>query len=263
MHNTDFQTPDWVCDIMTELILGYPETILEPTPGAGNLFQSISKRLPKSIIYAPKHFEEFNIERVDLIVANPPFTPMSQGYQLLDRFFDISDNIIILMPWLALINSESRTKRYIDHGLKEIHHLPRRAFPGSRVQACILVFQKGYNGEIRFKSADGQLPMRAYIVSDSEHETNIAVIAPDSLTAKKYGASELFDCDWIDLRVRSAVGANVSGLKEGVFEDLREALRIGIFHCIEGEYCDICGHEGIVRMLNDQIVCSGCFEEVK
>ena len=110
---------------------------------------------------------------------------------------------------------------------------------------------------------DGQLPMRAYIVSDSEHETNIAVIAPDSLTAKKYGASELFDCDWIDLRVRSAVGANVSGLKEGVFEDLREALRIGIFHCIEDEYCDICGHEGIVRMLNNQIVCSGCFEEAK
>jgi len=108
-----------------------------------------------------------------------------------------------------------------------------------------------------------KIEMRAYTVSDSEHETNIAVIAPDAKTAKKYGASELFDCDWIDLRVRCAVGVNVSGLKEGVFGDLRKALRIGIFKCIEGEYCDICGHEGIVRMLNDQIVCSGCFERLK
>lgn len=108
-----------------------------------------------------------------------------------------------------------------------------------------------------------RIEIRAYVVSDSEHETNIAVIAPDAKTAKKYGAPELWDCDWIDLRVRSVIGANVSGLEEGVFSDLREALRIGIFKCIENDYCDICGHEGIVRMLNNQIVCTGCFEGLK
>lgn len=151
MNNTNFQTPSWLCDMMTELISGYPETILEPTPGDGNLVQSLKTKFPRSTVDAPHTFEKWKRRRVDYIVSNPPFTPMTQGYDLLDIFFNISDNIIIIMPWLALINSERRTKRYVEHGLKEVHHLPRRAFPGSRVQTCILIFQKGYDGDIRLE----------------------------------------------------------------------------------------------------------------
>ncbi len=151
MHNNfDFQTPEWVSEIMVDLIPGQPETILEPTPGAGNLVKAIGKRF-SSVIYTPDRFEEFNKERVDCIVANPPFTPMSEGYRLLENMFDRSDNIIILMPWLAIINSEQRTKSYIERGLKYIVHLPRNAFKGSRVQTCILVFEKGHLGDIIFK----------------------------------------------------------------------------------------------------------------
>lgn len=152
MNDRDFQTPEWVCKIMASLIPECPTTILEPTPGAGNLVKAIDKRFPNSIIYTPEHFEKFN-KHVDCIVANPPFTPMKVGYQLLEGFFKLSDNIIILMPWLALINSERRTKNYIEHGLKQVIHLPRRAFKGARVQTCILVFQKGYQGDIIFKDA--------------------------------------------------------------------------------------------------------------
>jgi len=151
MHNnSDFQTPEWVCEIMVNLIPGQPETILEPTSGAGNLVKAIGKRF-SSTIYSPARFEVFKKERVDCIVANPPFTPMSKGYRLLDNLFNRSDNIIILMPWLAIINSEQRTKSYIERGLKYIIHLPRNAFKGSRVQTCILVFEKGYQGDIIFK----------------------------------------------------------------------------------------------------------------
>ena len=152
MNNIDFQTPEWVCNLMAGLIPGHPETILEPTPGAGNLAKAIDRRYPSSIIYTPEQFEKFDLHSVDCIVANPPFTPMSMGYKLLDRFFVLSENIIILMPWLALINSERRTKSYIEHGLKQIIHLPRKAFSGSRVQTCILVFEKDYHGDIIFKS---------------------------------------------------------------------------------------------------------------
>jgi len=130
----------------------YPETILEPTPGAGNLAKAIDARFSSAIIYTPQHFEKFDKHCVDCIVANPPFTPMQVGYDLLDKFFELSDNIIILMPWLALINSEKRTAKYIEHGLKHVIHLPRKAFNGSRVQTCILVFKKGYTGDIIFKS---------------------------------------------------------------------------------------------------------------
>jgi hypothetical protein len=70
---------------------------------------------------------------------------MDIGCKMLDDFFIIADDIIILLPWSALINSERRTKKYIEKGLKKIIHLPRKAFPGSKVQTCVLVFRKGYH----------------------------------------------------------------------------------------------------------------------
>lgn len=156
INNIDFQTPEWVCKLMIDLIEHEPVFILEPTPGAGNLVKALDLRFPDSIIDAPNDFYkfiEFNHARYHYIVANPPFTPMTQGYRMLDEFFNIADDIIILLPWLALINSEMRTKRYISKGLKKIIHLPRSAFPGSRVQTCVLVFQRGYRGDIIFKNA--------------------------------------------------------------------------------------------------------------
>jgi len=153
----DFQTPEWVCKLMVDLvtttsIYNVPDTILEPTAGKGNLVKAIDARFPSTIIYTPPIFEAFD-KRVDWIIANPPFSPMRYGYQILDRCFNLSDNIIILMPWLSIINSEKRTKDYIEKGLTKIIHLPRKAFGGSRVQTCILVFRKGYCDNITFEYA--------------------------------------------------------------------------------------------------------------
>lgn len=151
MNNIDFQTPHWVCEIIVGLIEGNPKSILEPTAGAGNLVKAIDKGYPSSIVYTPTDFFNFDKE-VDCIVGNPPFTPMKTGYDILNRCFELSDNIVILMPWLALINSQKRTQLYMEKGLKEIVHLPRKAFPGSRVQTCVLVFKKQYNGDIIFNT---------------------------------------------------------------------------------------------------------------
>lgn len=156
MDNINFQTPEWVCELMVGLVEHDPLFILEPTPGAGNLVKALNSRFPDSIIDAPADYYKFikcNLARYHYIVANPPFTPMELGYKMLDDFFDIADNIIILLPWLALINSSRRTKKYVSKGLKKIIHLPRKAFPNSRVQTCILVFQRGYRGNIIFKAA--------------------------------------------------------------------------------------------------------------
>lgn len=157
MDNINFQTPEWVCNEMVKLIPPTAMSILEPTPGAGNLSRAIQYKFGNTKVtqHAPRVFEDWKRVRVGCIVANPPFTPMSKGYEMLNEFFEISDNIIILMPWLALINSEKRTAEYISRGLKTIIHLPRRAFNGSRVQTCIMVFKKGFNGRIEFKLIDG------------------------------------------------------------------------------------------------------------
>jgi len=152
----EFQTPEWVCEIMVNLIEFNPVFILEPTPGVGNLFKVLKSEFPDAEIDAPVDFYKhikYHHGRYHYIVANPPFTPMNLGYKMLDDFFNITDNIIILMPWLALINSEKRTQKYISKGLNKIIHLPRKAFPGTRVQTCILVFEKGYHGNIIFEYA--------------------------------------------------------------------------------------------------------------
>lgn len=125
--------------------------ILEPTPGEGNLVKELQG---KGNIIAPVDFFTLEEQRFDWIVMNPPFSPMSLGYRIFYQCMELSDNIIALMPWLTLINGEKRTKDIINFGLKSITHLPRKAFPGSRVQCCILEMTKGYVGDTKFKTID-------------------------------------------------------------------------------------------------------------
>lgn len=138
----DFQTPKNYCDYMTSLVYGNPKTILEPTPGQGNLVNSLATRFPHANITAPLDF--YRVQgRFDVIVGNPPFTPMKVGYDILFRCMEMSDQIVMLMPWLTLINSKARTQRIMDYGLFSLHHLPRDVFPGSRVQCLILHLIRG------------------------------------------------------------------------------------------------------------------------
>ena len=159
----DFQTPPEVCDYMVKMIPYCHETyldfdygknlrILEPIPGQGNLVNSLHKHL-KSEIITPNNFWDLpKNERYNWVVMNPPFSPMKQGYEILYRCMDMSDNIIALMPWLTIINGEKRTHDIIDFGLKSITHLPRNIFKGSRVQCCILEMQKWWKEETTFKT---------------------------------------------------------------------------------------------------------------
>jgi len=144
----NFQTPIDVCDYMSSFLPTNAGKILEPTPGKGNLVKSLQKY---GEVIAPDNFDNIINERFDWIVMNPPFTPMKQGYDILYKCMDMTDNIIALMPYLTIINGEKRTNDIINWGLKSITHLPRSVFKGSRVQTCILEMKKGYNGDIIWK----------------------------------------------------------------------------------------------------------------
>ena len=135
----DFQTPEWICRQMVSLVPLGTKTILEPTPGEGNLVRALSEYE----VTAPEDFWEWS-GRWDCIVMNPPFSPMSQGYKILYRCMKMSDYIIALMPWLTLINSERRTRDIVNFGLQSVMHLPRTAFPGSRVQTCIMIMDRQF-----------------------------------------------------------------------------------------------------------------------
>jgi type I restriction-modification system DNA methylase subunit len=143
-NTIDFQTPAWVCNYMAGLVPLSAQTILEPTPGKGNLVNSLEKL--KYQVTAPDDFWQLPSGKWDYVVMNPPFTPMPLGYKILYACMEKTDRVIALMPWLTLINSERRTKALKDYGLRQVAHLPRSVFKGSRVQCCIIDLERGYTG---------------------------------------------------------------------------------------------------------------------
>ena len=125
-------------------------TILEPTPGIGNLVRAVRN---KGLVIAPTNFEDIpEGARCQWAIMNPPFTPMAEGYRYLKEVMLMTDNIIALLPWFILINSERRINDIIDFGLVSVTHLPRKTFPGCRIQVCVLEMNKGFKGGTAFKS---------------------------------------------------------------------------------------------------------------
>jgi len=137
----NFQTPIWVCKYMASLIPSNIISILEPTPGIGNIVSV----LQDYEVTAPEDFYLMKKNKFDAIVMNPPFTPMKKGYEILYSCMEMSDIIIALMPWLTIINSVKRAVDLIEFGLKSVTHLPRNVFPGTRVQTCIIELNKNFN----------------------------------------------------------------------------------------------------------------------
>ena len=145
----NFQTPKNICEYMASFLIGNTGLILEPTAGKGNLVKELEKY---GEVIAPNDFNKMGKGEFEWIVMNPPFSPMKQGYNILYQCMNMTNNIIALMPYLAIINGEKRTKDIMDWGLKSITHLPRSTFKGSRVQTCILEMKRGWDGDTIFKT---------------------------------------------------------------------------------------------------------------
>lgn len=149
-RSMEFQTPKVVADYMASLMPDECGTILEPTPGLGNLVKAVNH---KGLVIAPMNYEDIPAgARYDWAIMNPPFTPMKEGYRYLKEVMGMADNIIALLPWFILINSERRINDIIDFGLVSVTHLPRKTFPGCRIQCCVLEMKKGFKDGTAFKS---------------------------------------------------------------------------------------------------------------
>lgn len=152
-----FQTPPDVAAAMLALADREPATILEPCSGRGTLVAAAKAAFPRAEITSIELDEEYCREQAaaglrvaqsdffslptpsrkyDLVVANPPHSPMAVGYRMMDRLRDFADRMIVIMPWLWLINAQSRHERWRPH-VRNAVHLPRSAFPGARIQTAI------------------------------------------------------------------------------------------------------------------------------
>lgn len=159
----NFQTPLKVVDEMVKMIPAGARTVLEPTPGLGH----IVSRLKGYEVTAPEDFFLMEKQRFDCIVMNPPFSDkyafmdnapdnkqckgMKLGYFILKQCMAMSDNVISLVPWYTISDSDLRLKFLTDFGIKSITALPRKTFKYARIQTCILELHKGFEGDTIFR----------------------------------------------------------------------------------------------------------------
>lgn len=163
----DFQTPPAVADYMVSLIPVEAYSILEPTPGQGNLI----KALNGFKVTAPDDFFLLDKSaRYDCIIMNPPFSAkyaylenaeqdfsksgMKLGYHILTECMKMSDNVIALMPWFTISDSDVRLRFIKQFGLRSITALPRKTFQYARIQTCVFELEREYTGETIFKTFD-------------------------------------------------------------------------------------------------------------
>lgn len=164
----NFQTPLEVCEYMVDMIPPSAVTILEPTPGLGNILH-VLKQYPR---YEVTDAEDFFLldysKRYDCIIMNPPFTAksaymknaphgvevrgMKLGYYILLKCMEMSDNVIALMPWFTIADSDVRMRTLKGWGIKSLTALPRKTFEFARIQTCVIELEKGYKPETIFKT---------------------------------------------------------------------------------------------------------------
>lgn len=158
----NFQTPPSVCRYMASLIPESARTVLEPTPGQGNLVQAVIDRGLHTVTAAEDFFLVDKRLWFDCIIMNPPFSSksaildnapveintrgMRAGYYILQECMKMSDNIIALMPWFTLLDSDVRMRHITRFGLKSLTPLPRKTFSYSRIQTVVLNLERGYSG---------------------------------------------------------------------------------------------------------------------
>ena len=160
----DFQTPYSVARYMCVMIPDGVKSILEPTPGEGHIVSF----LDEYEVTAPSNYFELKKQKFDCIIMNPPFSSkyafgmpenyemkgMKMGYQILKECMEMSNNIIALMPWFTISDSDVRLRYLKNFGLKSITALPRKTFQYARIQTCVFELQKGFNGVTEFKVFD-------------------------------------------------------------------------------------------------------------
>lgn len=166
--DTNFQTPSKVCNYMVDMVPDWCLKILEPTPGLGNIVNALKAKGKYQIITADDFFLLDKNEKYDCIVMNPPFSSksafienaptdaeikgMKLGYYILKQCMEMSSNVIALMPWYTISDSDVRMRFLKSYGIKSLTALPRKTFQYARIQTVIIELQKGYQSDTIFKT---------------------------------------------------------------------------------------------------------------
>lgn len=159
----EFQTPPEVAEYMCSLIPEGVVTVLEPTPGEGNILNLLGEYR----VTAPDNF--FTLDPslyFDCVVMNPPFSlkyafglpeglnmnGMRLGYHILLQCMKMSDRVIALMPLFTISDSDVRLRYLKQFGIKSITILPRKTFKYVRIQTAVFELIKGWGQPTVFEA---------------------------------------------------------------------------------------------------------------
>jgi len=147
---------NWTDNVMTneivaKRIISYfnpTGIVLEPAKGTGNFYNNIKNKKDWCEIAEGRDFFDYD-KKVDWIITNPP-------YSIYDKFllkcFDVSDNIVLLVP-LAKAFKSQKIDREIQRygGLKEIVMLGSGGNIGFKFGFPVgcLYYKKDYVGDIK------------------------------------------------------------------------------------------------------------------
>ncbi len=164
--DTNFQTPPEICDYMVSMVPDISLTVFEPTPGLGNIVNALKKVDRYHVMTADDFFLTDINKRYDCIVMNPPFSSksafmenapadseikgMKLGYHILKECMNMSNNVIALMPWYTISDSDVRMRYLRSFGIKSLTSLPRKTFQYARIQTVIIELEKGYQSNTIF-----------------------------------------------------------------------------------------------------------------
>lgn len=149
----DFQTPPLVADYMASLLPDGVKTVLEPTPGIGQLVAALWLY---DVYSPPCYWQMDRTLRFDAVVSNLPFSSrtflncppewidkgMRVAYHAMGELMEMSDNLVMLMPWFTISDSDIRLRKIKQFGLISVTALPRKTFDYARIQTCVLQMQK-------------------------------------------------------------------------------------------------------------------------
>lgn len=167
---TDFQTPVNVANYMVSLLPDSAKTVLEPTPGIGNIKRALINGGGRIVTAPEDYFLLDRKQRFDAIVMNPPFSRkftiidnapdsvkeagMRMGYWFLTDCMKRSDYVVALMPWFTISDSDVRLRMLYRYGMRSLTALPRKTFEWARIQTVVIVLEKGFKGDTIFKAFD-------------------------------------------------------------------------------------------------------------
>ena len=136
-------TPEW----LTEKICSMFEIsgkVLEPCKGEGAFLKFLPKDTDWCEITEGRNFFDYN-KKVDWIVTNPPYSDFNR---FLTHCFNLSENVVLLVPVAKLFKSLGTLKQIFEFGnFVEIHTLPasKAGFPFG-FPCAVYYIKKNYKG---------------------------------------------------------------------------------------------------------------------